>query len=508
VIETPTVDLSVLAPVGFAAIGAMVVLVGEVILSRAETFLGRPVSESYVGTLLSFTSMIFLALSFYVAVAAFASGSSDVFLAANPMYQLDRFSSLATAVLALAALLTCALSITYLAELRINHGEYYALVLLSVSGMMLLVASVDLLALFLGFEIMSIPIYVLAGFDRRKLRSNESAIKYFVIGSFASAVLLYGMALLYGVAGSTSFDAIRDAFDPANPVAMIGLGLVVVGFAFKIASVPFHQWAPDVYEGAPSAVTAFMSVAVKTAAFAALARFLAAAVGQQADSLTSVFWVLSALTMVVGNVMAVIQENVKRMLAYSSIAHAGYLLLGIVAGGEEGYSAIVFYLVVYTFMNLGAFGVVVALAHHGHDCERIDTFAGLARNRPGLAALMTLFLLSLAGIPGTAGFMAKFNIFLAAVHADIIWLPVILVLTSVVSVFYYLRIPVLMYMHEPSEEAPRMEIASGEALALCFCAAAVLFLGVFPNEGSLPFFDLELPVLDWASESVKQFFGP
>jgi NADH-quinone oxidoreductase subunit N len=451
VIETPTVDLTVLAPVGFAAIGAMVVLVGEVILSRAETFLGRPVSESYVGSLLSFTSMFFLALSFYVAAAAFASGSSDVFLAANPMYQLDRFSSLATAVVALAALLICALSITYLAELRINHGEYYALVLLSVSGMMLLVASVDLLALFLGFEIMSIPIYVLAGFDRRKLRSNESAIKYFVIGSFASAVLLYGMALLYGVTGSTSFDAIRDAFDPANPVAMIGLGLVVVGFAFKIAAVPFHQWAPDVYEGAPSAVTAFMSVAVKTAAFAALARFLASAVGQHADSLTSVFWVLSALTMVVGNVMAVIQDNVKRMLAYSSIAHAGYLLLGIVAGGEEGYSAIVFYLVVYTFMNLGAFGVVVALAHHGHDCERIDTFAGLARSRPGLAALMTLFLLSLAGIPGTAGFMAKFNIFFAAVHADIIWLPVILVLTSVVSVFYYLRIPVLMYMSEPSQ---------------------------------------------------------
>jgi NADH-quinone oxidoreductase subunit N len=508
VIETPTVDLSVLAPVGFAAIGAMVVLVGEVMLSRAQTFLGRPVSEPYVGTVLSFTAMIFLALSLYVAVAAFASGSSDVFLAANPMYQLDRFSSFMTAVLALAALLTCALSITYLAELRINHGEYYALVLLSVSGMMLLVASVDLLALFLGFEIMSIPIYVLAGFDRRKLRSNESAIKYFVIGSFASAVLLYGMALLYGVAGSTSFDAIRGAFDPSNTVAMIGLGLVVVGFAFKIASVPFHQWAPDVYEGAPSAVTAFMSVAVKTAAFAALARFLASAVGQQADSLTSVFWVLAALSMVVGNVMAVIQENVKRMLAYSSIAHAGYLLLGIVAGGQEGYSAIVFYLVVYTFMNLGAFGVVVALAHHGHDCERIDAFAGLAHNRPGLAALMTLFLLSLAGIPGTAGFMAKFNIVFAAVHADIIWLPVILVLTSVVSVFYYLRIPVLMYMHEPAEEAPRMEIASGEALVLCFCAAAVLFLGIFPNEGSLPFFDLELPVLGWASESVKQFFGP
>jgi NADH-quinone oxidoreductase subunit N len=508
VIETPEIALSALAPIGFVAIGSMVVLVGEVLLSRTRTVRGRPVTESYIATVLALAAMFFLALSFYVAAAAFASGDLTVFLAANPMFQLDRFSALASAVLALAGLLTCALSITYLAELRINHGEYYALVLLSISGMMLLVGAVDLLTLFVGFELMSIPIYVLAGFDRRKLRSNESAIKYFVIGSFASAVLLYGMALLYGATGSTSFDAIRAGFDASNPVAGIGLGLLVVGFAFKIASVPFHQWAPDVYEGAPSAVTAFMSVAVKTAAFAALARFLAAAIGPEGASLTRVFWVLAVLTMVVGNVMAVIQDNVKRMLAYSSIAHAGYLLAALVAGGAEGYSAVVFYLVVYVFMNLGAFGVVVVLAHHGQDCERIDTFTGLARTRPGLAALMTVFLLSLAGIPGTAGFIAKFNVFFAAVHAEMIWLSITVVLTSVISVFYYLRIPVLMYMHDPSEEAPRMEIASGEALALGLCAAAVLFFGIFPNEGSLPLVDIELPALDWASESVKQFFGP
>jgi len=504
----PEIDVSVLAPVGFVAIGSMVVLVGEVLLSRAKTFLGRPVTESYIGALLAFTSIVFLALAFYVASVAFTSGDTAVFLTANPMFQLDRFSSLATAVLALAAMLTCALSIAYLAELRINHGEYYALVLLSTSGMMCLVAAVDLLVLFLGFELMSIPIYVLAGFDRRRLRSNESAIKYFVIGSFASGILLYGMALLYGATGSTSFDGIRGAFDQSNPVAAIGLGLVIVGFAFKIASVPFHQWAPDVYEGAPSAVTAFMSVAVKTAAFIGLMRLTAAAIGPQAESLTDVFWVIAALTMVVGNLMAVIQENVKRMLAYSSIAHAGYLLVGLSAGGQEGYSAIVFYLVVYTFMNLGAFGVVVAMAQQGQDCEKVDSFAGLARSRPGLAAVMTLFMLSLAGIPGTAGFMAKFNIFFAAVHTGMIWLPIVVVLTSVVSVFYYLRIPVLMYMREPSEEAPRTQIASGEVLVLGFCAAAVLFFGIFPNAGSLPFLGLELPVLDWANESVAQFFGP
>jgi len=508
VIPAPEIDISVLAPIGFVAIGAMVVLVGEVLLSRAKTFLGRPMTESYVGTLLAFTSMFFLALAFSDSVVAFAAGDTTVFLGANPMFQQDRFSSLVTAVLALAAILTCALSIAYLAELRINHGEYYALLLLATSGMMLLVASVDLLALFVGFELMSIPIYVLAGFDRRRLRSNESAIKYFVIGSFASAILLYGMALLYGATGSTSFEAIRVAFDPSNRVAAIGVGLLVVGFAFKIASVPFHQWAPDVYEGAPSAVTAFMSVSVKTAAFAGLMRLMAAAIGAHVESLTEVFWVIAALSMIVGNFMAVIQENVKRMLAYSSIAHAGYLLVGFTAGGQDGYAAMVFYLVVYVFMNLGAFGVVVAMAQQGRDCEKVDAFAGLARSRPALAAIMTLFMLSLAGIPGTAGFIAKFNIFFAAVHSEMIWLSIVVVLTSVVSVFYYLRIPVLMYMREPSEEAPRMEIASGEALALCFCAAAVLFLGVFPNEGSIWIIDLDLPVLDWASESVRQFFGP
>jgi len=506
VIAVPQVQPSVLAPIGFVAIGAMVVLVGEVVLTRARTFLGRPVTESYVGTLLAIASIVSLLLSFYVSAVAFSSGDTAVFNLGNPMFQLDRFSALMTSVLSLSATLLVALSIGYLAEMRINHGEYYALLLISVSGMMFLVAAVDLLSVFLGVELMSIPIYVLAGFDRRKLRSNESAIKYFLTGAFASGVLLYGMALLYGVSGATSFEAVRAAFDPSNPMAVIGLGLVIVGFSFKVSAVPFHQWAPDVYEGAPSAVTAFMSVAVKAAAFAALARFVAVVVGTGVEVLTGVLAALAVLSMVVGNVMAVIQENVKRMLAYSSIAHAGYLLVGLTAGGSTGYSAIVFYLIAYSFMNLGAFGIVVALAHRGQDCERIESFAGLSRSRPGMAALMTLFLLSLAGIPGTVGFIAKFNIFIAAIRAEMIWLPIFVALTSVVSVFYYLRIPVLMYMREPAEEGARREIASGEALVLGFCALAVLFLGIFPNDGSLPVLGLELPVLDWASASVEQFF--
>jgi NADH-quinone oxidoreductase subunit N len=476
----------------------MVVLLGEVLLTRAGLSAGR------LGDLLAFAAIFFLGLSFYTAFASFLGGGVEVFNPGRPLYQLDPFSSLVTAVIALAALLSCALSIYYLQELQINHGEFYALALLATCGMMLMVAAVDLLSVFLGLELMSIPIYVLAGFDRRRLRSNESAMKYFLMGSFAGALMLYGMALLYGAAGSTAFPAIRAAFDPADSLAVVGLGLVVVGFAFKISSVPFHQWTPDVYEGAPSVVTAFMSVTVKTAAFATLVRLVALGIGTDALAgvLYDVLWVLAALTMVVGNLMAVIQEDVKRLLAYSSIAHAGYILIGVLTGTAEGYSAVVFYLVAYVFMNLGAFGVVVALAHQGRDCERIDSFAGLARTRPVLAGMMTLFMMSLAGIPPTAGFIAKFTIFAAAVNAGIISLTIIGVLMSVVSVYYYLRIPVLMYMREPGAEPLRQELATGEGVVLGICAVAVIWLGLmwFPLLG-------RARILDWARDSVQVLFA-
>jgi NADH-quinone oxidoreductase subunit N len=506
VIPAPDLNLSVLLPIVLVAIGSMAILMGEVLLTRANTVLGREVTESFIGTVLAATAIFFFALTLWASGEAFSAGSVQVFNPDNPMYQLDPFSSLVTAVLVLSALLSCGLSIAYLSELRINHGEYYALIMLSASGMMLMVAAVDLIAVFLGLELMSIPIYVLAGFDRNKLRSNESALKYFLIGSFASAILLYGMALLYGVSGGTSFEAIRAGFDVENPIALTGLGLVVVGFAFKISMVPFHQWTPDVYEGAPSAVTAYMSVTVKVAAFATLIRLLAMAFGPLEASLESIFWALSALTIVVGNVMAIIQENVKRMLAYSSIAHAGYLMIGLVTGTIEGYSAMIFYLIAYTFMNLGAFGVVVALANRGNDCERIASFAGLARTRPGLAAVMALFMLSLAGIPGTAGFLGKFKVFMAAVNSGDIWLLIIGVLMSVVSVYYYLRIPVLMYMREPEGESHRTEISSGEGAVLVICALAVLALGLVPNRVPTLLFG-NLDVLDWATRSVGMFFG-
>jgi NADH-quinone oxidoreductase subunit N len=504
----PEISPSVLAPIGFTAIGAMAVLVEDALLTGRPSLMGRPVTPAYSGTLIAFTAVAFLSLALYVTAVAFASGEPLVFQLANPMFQQDSFGSFVSALVIIGAILTCMLSVAYLSELGIHHGAYYALVLLSVTGALLLLGAVDLLSLYLGLELMTLPVYALAGFDRRRRSSNEAAIKYFVTGSFASAILLYGMALTYGTTGSTSFGAIRDSFDPASPVAMIGLGAMLTGFAFKLAAVPLHQWAPDVYEGAPAPVTAYMSVVVKVAAVSALLRLVGSAFGPETEQLSTPFASLALLSLFVGNLMAVVQEKVKRMLAYSSIGHAGAMLAGLAAGSPHGYGAVAFYIVAYALMNLGAFAVVIALTRRGEECEKVSEFAGLARTRPGIAAVMTLFMLALAGIPGTVGFMAKFNLVVALVEVGSVWLPLAIALTTVVSFFYYLRIPVLMWMREPEGEPDHGRIASGEALALFFCALVVLYLGFFPNHGMLRWLGVELPLLDWANGSVRQFFGP
>jgi NADH-quinone oxidoreductase subunit N len=500
----PQLDLSAIAPIAFTGIGAVVVMLGEVLLSRRRTFLGQLVSDVWIGSLLAVVAVAFLGLAIYSAGAVYWSGASLSFQAGSVVARLDRFSAFFTALVAVSSFLICWLSITYLVELRINHGEYYALLLLSTAGMMLLVAAADLLVLFLGLELMSIPIYVLAGFDRRKLRSNESALKYFLVGSFASAVLLYGMALVYGVCGAIDYAGIRAAFPPGNPIGLIGMGLIVVGFAFKVSSVPFHQWTPDVYEGAPTSVTAFMAITVKVAAFAALLRVALTAFGSVIGELSTLFWALALASVVVGNVMAVIQTNLKRLLAYSSIAHAGYVLIGMAAATPEGYTAVLFYLVAYVFMNLGAFAVLVALANRGRDCEELQDLAGLARTRPGLAAMLTIFMLSLAGIPGTVGFVGKFLVFKAAVGSGLIGLTLVGVMGSLVSVYYYLRLPVVMYMSEPGEASLRQESSTGELLVLAVCVVLVLLLGLFPSRA--PGFLSSIAALEWARQSVALLF--
>lgn len=469
---------AIMAPL-VLGVGAMVVLLADVFLSGRRTLLGRPVTGPFVGSVLVLLSVFFLAVAFLSSVQAFIAGGTTVFNPVNPLLRMDRFAHFCIALLSVASLLSVLLSKSYLEVLRINHGEYYALLLLATSGMLLLVGASDMIMLFLALEIMSIPIYVLAGFDRRRARSNESALKYFLVGSFASAILLYGMALLYGTTGHTDFDGIRAGFGEGR-LSLIGLGMVLVGFAFKVAAVPFHQWVPDVYQGAPTPVTGWMSVAVKAAAFAALIRVLTGAFREVEAPLGEIFVGLAALSMIVGNLMAVIQSDVKRMLAYSSIAHAGYLLIGFATATPEAWSAVLFYLLAYVFTNLGAFGVVVALASRGEECDQIEDFAGLASTRPALAALMTLFMLSLAGIPGTVGFIAKFQLFFAAVQADRIGLTILAVLSTAVSIYYYLRLSVVMYMREPCGRAHR-ELASGEALALAVCALLVVVLGFFPN---------------------------
>jgi NADH-quinone oxidoreductase subunit N len=503
-IPAPTLELRAVLPLILVSLGAFAVLLAEILLkprgAKAPTR-----SPAIASAVLCTLSVLTLAAIVASSAGMYAEGSSLTFNVVRPFVRLDRFANFAIALVALGSLLSCLLSYYYLRELKIDHGEYYALILLATSGMILLVSAVDLIAVFLGIELLSIPIYVLAGFDRRRLRSNEAALKYFLVGSFASAILLYGMALLYGATGSTDFGAIRKAFDPSQPLAALGLALVLVGFTFKISAVPFHQWTPDVYEGAPSSVTAFMSVTVKAAAFAGLMRIMGAAFDGGDEALRDVLWWLAVGTMIVGNVMAVIQENVKRLLAYSSVAHAGYLLMGLVAGTQAGSSAMLFYLLAYLFTNLGAFGVIIALTHRGQDVDRLEDFAGLARSRPVLAALMTLFMVSLAGMPGTAGFIGKWLVFLAAVRAEYVGLTIIAVLTSLVSFYYYLRLPVLMYMREPGAELPRMRLHSAEGVVLAVCAIAVIALGLFPGEG--PLFLSWVHAVDWTRESAAVLAG-
>jgi NADH-quinone oxidoreductase subunit N len=499
----PRINLGALASILPVAIAVVILPILEVLLSRRRRFLSRPVTGSWIAFVLSIGTVIALVVSLLMTCQGFF-GPPLVFNLDHPMIVMDQLSRFLNATILLGALLTVLVSARFLTDLDINHGEYFALLLASVIGMLFLTASTNLMMLFLSLELMSIPLYVLAGFRRHSLRSNEAALKYFLIGSFASGILLYGSALLYGVTGSLMFDELAARLDPENPVAIVGVGLVFVGLAFKVAAVPFHQWAPDVYEGAPTTVTGFMATAVKVAAFGVLLRVLATVLHPTAGLLYGAMWVLAVLTMTVGNVMAIVQSNIKRMLAYSSIAHAGYALVGVTLATQAGYSAVLFYLLVYTLMTIAAFTVVSVLAKGGEERERIDDLAGLGSRRALLAVVMAIAMFSLAGIPGTAGFMAKFYVFRAAVEQgttlgepSLLWLAIVGVLNSALSLVYYLRVPLVMYMQEPREgEAPDIPGAF-EGLVLVACAAAVLALGIWPENLDLILGRVDL--LRWAS---------
>jgi len=426
------------------------------------------------------------AIGLLLAVAAVAVQPAGRVAAFGGMIFSDGYGALFQLVFLLGGLLSIPLAFDYIRRTGIERGEYYALMLFSLCGMMLMAVAGDLIMVFLGLELLSIPLYVLAGFARPRPESEESAIKYFILGAFSSSFEVYGIALIFGAAGTTRLLGIVAAVNSGEAqqlLLILGAAMILVSLGFKVAAVPFHMWTPDVYQGAPSSVTAFMSVGAKAGGFAALLRvFLLAFPAMAATWAPAVVW-MAALTMIWGNVAAIGQKNIKRMLAYSSIAHAGYLLMALPAGLGTGMapgavSAAVFYLFAYSFTNLGAWGVVVALEKVESRGLEIDDYAGLGRRHPALALAMTLFMLSLTGLPPTIGFVGKFLLFRVTIQAGLIGLAILGVLTSLVSAYYYLRVVVVMYMRSGEPET-RSEIWLGATVGLM--AAVTLVLGLLPG---------------------------
>lgn len=471
-IEIPTLNFIALAPSLIVIATALLVLLFDLAVAdkRVLGYLGLAGVVAAVGVSLSM------------------SGRPSV--AFQLMAVSDGYSLFFNLVFLVTAGLSLLIAIDYLGRHDIQQGEYYALLLFSTSGMMLMAAATDLIVVFLGLEIMSVALYILAGFNRRQLASAEAATKYFILGAFASAFFLYGAALTYGATGTTNLNQIGDWLSRSgvsqDPMALVGLGLLLIGFAFKVAAVPFQWWTPDVYQGSPTSVTAFMSVGAKAAGFSALIRVLHSAFGGVAYSADWVVAVaaLAALTMTVGNVAALAQKDVKRMLGYSSIAHAGYILVGVAAANDAGVRGVLFYLLAYAVMNVGAFAVVCAVERRNAFSTTLTEYVGLSRREPLLAMAMAVFMLSLTGAPPLVGFWGKLFVFRAAVGAGLSWLVIVGVINSAISAFYYLGVVVQMYMRSPVEEGEQpasvnLEAAIGTAVLLAMLVTIVL--GVWPG---------------------------
>jgi len=443
-----------------------------------------------------------LAAAGLAVAAGFAvAQSNDKYVGFGGMVVADGFAVFLIVLFALSGIAAIALAFDYNKRMGFDRGEFYVLLLYSISGMMLMAVAVDLIVVFLALELLSIPLYVLSGFARPRLDSEESAIKYFLLGAFAGGFVVYGIALTFGAAGgTTNLGAIVEAVNVGTadlPLLVIGAGLILVGFGFKVAVVPFQMWTPDVYQGAPTSVTAFMAVGAKAAGFAALMRIFAAALPSLSADLTPILWVLAALTMFAGNLVAIVQTNIKRMLAYSSIAHAGYIFMALVPfGNAELFGAItgsmLFYLLAYAITNFGAWGVVIALEKAEARGLKLQDYAGLGRKYPALAASMLVFMLSLAGVPPTLGFMAKFYLFNTVIEGGFVGLALIGVFTSLISAYYYLRVVVIMYMQDGEPEIrrePWLRLTTG--------IAAV---------GTVLLTFVAVPLLSWASNAALSLF--
>lgn len=468
----PEINLYPLLPALIPAATAMLVMLADVLLPGKN--------KSWLALL----ALAGLAAAGYFTFTLFGTNAS----AFNSSIVATNFALGIALVILGAAAITILLSIDFLRARDLDLGEYLALLLGAVSGMILMALANDLIVIFLGLELFSLPLYVLSAFWRTNDRSLEAGMKYFLLGSFSSAFFLYGIALIYGATGTTNLEKINAAVsNPAaatNPLFLLGAGLLIVGFGFKVGLVPFQWWIPDVYEGAPTPVTGFMSVATKAAAFAAFFRAFMVAIPSSVFDWQLVMALLAVLTMTVGNIAALTQTNVKRMLAYSSIANAGYILVALVAGGEAGLSAALFYLAAYAVMNLGAFGGLIALGQGDRERLTLDELSGAAQTKPWASAALAISLLSLAGFPPFVGFVAKFFVFGSAVNAGYVWLAVIGVLNSLVSVYYYLNPIIKMYMNPPAaswEKAPaRTPAVLGFAVVVV--VLLTIALGLFPSE--------------------------
>jgi len=468
--KIPEIDLYLIAPeIIITAFGFLVLLI--------DVFWSKEEKKGYLGIL----SLIGIFIAFFYTLPLIGSTKTGF----EGMFSSDGFAIFFKITFLIIAFLTVLISMGYAQREGIAFGEYYALILFSSLGMMLMASGSHLITIFLGLETMSISIYILTGMMRQDQRSVEAAFKYFLLGAFATGFLLYGIALIYGATGSLYLKDIASYISSKNllrnSMLLMSLVFLTIGFGFKIASVPFHMWTPDVYEGAPTSITAFMATGVKAAGFSALVRvFFSGLSGFQPDW-TSIMWLISVATMTVGNIVAISQTNIKRMLAYSSIAHAGYILVAFVAGNDIGVSGILFYLMAYTFMNIGAFTCVILLGKKGEENTLISDYAGIGFKYPLLSASMTIFLLSMAGIPPLGGFMAKFYVFSAAVKSKFYWLAILGVLNSAVSVYYYLRVTVLMYFRESEREITGLQFSPASVIALILSLIGTFYMGIFPS---------------------------
>jgi NADH-quinone oxidoreductase subunit N len=467
ILAPESIDLIALAPVLVLSVFAMLVLVLDLWGGRNKS-------------LLVFTSLVGLLMT---AISAFAKHPIPAY-SFNDSYIVDHMSLFFICIFTISSALAILLSVEYNEREGIRAGEYYALILFCTVGMILLASSTDMIMIFLGIEIVSICLYVLAGIRRNDHRSNEAALKYFLLGAFATGFLLYGMTLVYGSTGSTNLfqiaEFVQNPSAQSSPLLLMGLVLLVIGFGFKVASAPFHMWAPDVYQGAPTPVTAFMAVGPKAAAFAAFFRVFAEAFPEMSSSWEMLLSIIAVLSMIVGNLGAIMQTNIKRMLAFSSVSHAGYILMAVIAKSSLGSSSMLFYMLTYAFMTFGVFGIIIILGRKGEENLEIQNYSGLAYKHPVIALSMTIFLLSLGGLPPFAGFVAKFYLFSAAIQEGLLTLVIIAVLNSAISFYYYLKIVVFMYMKEPEAEF-NISLTPMTLFVVLIGVIGTIQLGIFPN---------------------------